>query len=1284
MKDTNYLDLITFLNDQQYPLDANESTKRAIKKKASNYFMENETLFYRGKNESKRQVIFEEKQRYACFLENHFEDGNHLTKEMTIMQMKSKFYWKSIFIDCNYFFSTCVKCFKPENSSHQPWDMVEVSVHGPYPVNSIKSKYILKVIDCHTNWTILKTISEYSISEIMDSIIDVFFCFGWPGIVNFVNLNQIELSELVSRIQETVKLVCNAFENIDSELSPEFEVPNICATALEITGASNINEIMSKACEQTSAEFESISSTVFITQSNASFTEGDVSVWQEKEIEDFVHHFPEKWTFILPYLGFKFNHAIYSLNSKMPFNVMFNHLSMKIFPNQENLECSANSSSFHSVCEICKKSFPSSQAMCFHQRKSKTCQKYFQNQPKNTNNDEEYEKETNIFENFDSNLTNDTKEKENSDQVKSSESRLTMQVINQNLENTSSESTSVAQIMCKVTDNPNLKLNLTKTHQNIVEETLDGNSGMDTSESVIESMQQDVLINKNNEPIPQLMDLTSHLEENIDTRMSMDRDSFNETQEIHVTVIADDGEENEDFASDDKTIDTSKDKPLLINKGVSSKKRGQKSCRNKVPPKCDVCSLTFISSEKLKLHEMCHREGKEDLYCSYCEFSAQSWSHIFRHLASHNIPEIQALLPDSIEKKNCTPCDRIVPPKASLRRHIQRVHNPRSLFHCSTCNVDFKERKTYIRHVEKHDDHEFSCELCTYKTKSSRNYQLHLRKHNICNSGYMCNVCGKYFSLPSLLKSHKQAHEELPKSVMCEHCGLKLKSTNSLKVHIMRIHGEKTEHPCDQCDYVGKSQMCLKNHIKRKHNKKFQCNQCDYATTINSALVKHLEMFHNTESRPYMCSQCKYRSKHMKQLTEHVRARHNPNMKRYQCQCCHLKFKTLTLLRDHMPVHTGELIYGCKICGYRAKHRQTAYAHIKSKHKDNTLQEALDTPGPDSIKLTKMMIVENRKRLAMQQQNQLPTDQTIAMVTEKVDNSMYDEYASEEIIVQSDQSFLESQSYVPINELQAGSILTMDQANDGSIVLHDGTDKEIKLVQLDGGDVSELTFQDSTLQIVNQQGETLDNNFSVSECDDAASKSVELYFYCFIKMGKPKKNLKSKSKSQQQPKSDISKNLKVKGKSKAVTTNLKRFQIKSKIKSKTEESNKKFSDLRSELIKQAQPSQRKQNVKSYEFADQCLSDIRSDSSAGNVTLNDTQTDDTATNPEPQKRKMVKKRQFSSSDEMDPEDINLETFRVVNELKVNQKHMQDDIDKLKLALVMTWRISSAVLVGHRIQ
>ncbi|KAG1673397.1 hypothetical protein GQR58_015608 [Nymphon striatum] len=102
--------------------------------------------------------------------------------------------------------------------------------------------------------------------------------------------------------------------------------------------------------------------------------------------------------------------------------------------------------------------------------------------------------------------------------------------------------------------------------------------------------------------------------------------------------------------------------------------------------------------------------------------------------------------------------------------------------------------------------------------------------------------------------------------------------------------------------------------------------------------------------------------------------------------------------------------------------------------------------------------------------------------------------------------------------------------------------------------------------------------------------------------------------------------------------------------------------------------------KSYELADQCVSDIRSDSSAGNVTLNDTQTDDTATNPEPQKRKMVKKRQFSSSDEMDPEDINLETFRVVNELKVNQKHMQDDIDKLKLALVMTWRISSAVLVA----
>ncbi|KAG1655408.1 Protein ALP1-like [Nymphon striatum] len=36
-------------------------------------------------------------------------------------------------------------------------------------------------------------------------------------------------------------------------------------------------------------------------------------------------------------------------------------------------------------------------------------------------------------------------------------------------------------------------------------------------------------------------------------------------------------------------------------------------------------------------------------------------------------------------------------------------------------------------------------------------------------------------------------------------------------------------------------------------------------------------------------------------------------------------------------------------------------------------------------------------------------------------------------------------------------------------------------------------------------------------------------------------------------------------------------------------------------------------------------------------------------------------------------INLETFRVVNELKANQKHMQDDIDKLKLALRSRERI-----------
>ncbi|NXK29227.1 ZN142 protein, partial [Arenaria interpres] len=405
---------------------------------------------------------------------------------------------------------------------------------------------------------------------------------------------------------------------------------------------------------------------------------------------------------------------------------------------------------------------------------------------------------------------------------------------------------------------------------------------------------------------------------------------------------------------------------------------------------CGICSQTFGTNSKLRIHRLRVHEKTPTHFCPLCDYSSYLQNDITRHVNSCHRGELnfgcsrcearfssetalkQHVLRRHEEKVSygCPRCGFVCHSEATLKCHVQKQHPH---LECSTCKETFATREALEEHKTRHFSHR--CELCSFAAKERQQlvrhyvenhepaapqdkplqcpfcdfaccHQLVFDQHMKGHGGtrvYKCLDCEYTTKNRQKITWHIRIHTG-EKPYKCHLCKYACADPSRLKYH-MRIHKEERKYLCPDCGYKCKWVNQLKYHMT-KHTglKPYHCDECEYRTNRADALRVHKETRHR-EARSFICEQCGKAFKTRFLLKTHLK-KHSEE-KPYVCNACGRAFRWAAGLRHHYLTHTNEHPFFCRYCPYKAKQKFQVIKHIQRHHPEHGASDPSQGVGKD-------------------------------------------------------------------------------------------------------------------------------------------------------------------------------------------------------------------------------------------------------------------------------------------------------------------------------------------------
>ncbi|XP_059092595.1 zinc finger protein 501-like [Tigriopus californicus] len=179
--------------------------------------------------------------------------------------------------------------------------------------------------------------------------------------------------------------------------------------------------------------------------------------------------------------------------------------------------------------------------------------------------------------------------------------------------------------------------------------------------------------------------------------------------------------------------------------------RHLKSHENKVGAfTCNFCGKSFDVKHKFQRHMRLHLSEKK-FKCHVCHMSFLQREFLSRHLLTHS----------GENPFKCNQCGKGFNQLINLKQHIERLHSSdasKKTHKCSHCEKRFYTSPELKNHLLYHvDTRMFHCSTCESSFVEKRHLDRHIRRMHSKIKNYFCNHCSKAFYEKYELNHHKKS-----------------------------------------------------------------------------------------------------------------------------------------------------------------------------------------------------------------------------------------------------------------------------------------------------------------------------------------------------------------------------------------------------------------------------------------------------------------------------------------------------------------------------------------------